>query len=87
MQALLCLGQHTGYTTRLFLPHAVTGRGANWSSHAVLGKPWWTWSWNQVPGLGSAKRTSVRTPCSFRISGTSSPASLMVRLCSVLILR
>ena len=49
MQALLCLGQHTGYTTRLFLQYAVTGRCANWSSHAVLGRPWWTGSWNHVP--------------------------------------
>lgn len=49
MKALLCLGQHGGYTTRLFLQQAVAGRGANWSSHVVLGSPWWTWSWNQVP--------------------------------------
>ena len=49
MQALLCLGQHGGYTTRLFLQQAIPGRGANWSSHVVLGRPWWTWSWNQVP--------------------------------------
>lgn len=49
MQALLCLGQHGGYTTRLFLQQAVPGRGANWSSHVVLGRPWWTWSWNLVP--------------------------------------
>jgi hypothetical protein len=56
VQALLCLGQHGGYTTRLFLQQAVPARGANWSSHAVVGKTWWTWSWNQVPaGLRPAE--------------------------------
>ena len=35
---------------RLFLQQAISGKGANWSSHVVLGRPWWTWSWNQVPG-------------------------------------
>jgi len=55
-QALLCLGQHAGYPTRLFLVQAVSARGANWSSHVVLGRPWWTWSWNQVPaGLRPAE--------------------------------
>ena len=34
-----------------------------------------------------SRRTSVRTPCSCRISGTSSPAFLMERSCSVLIRR
>ena len=47
--ALLCTGQHGGYTTRLFLPSIIPGRGANWTQHVVAGKSWYTWSWNQVP--------------------------------------
>jgi hypothetical protein len=47
--ALLCTGQHAGYTTRLFFPSIIPGRGANWTKHVVVGKPWYTWSWNQVP--------------------------------------
>jgi hypothetical protein len=47
--ALLCLGQHGGYSTRLFLPAVIPGRGANWTQHFVAGRRWHTWSWNQVP--------------------------------------
>jgi hypothetical protein len=47
--ALLCTGQHGGYTTRLFLPAIVPGKGANWTQHMIVGKVWYTWSWNQVP--------------------------------------
>jgi hypothetical protein len=47
--ALLCTGQHGGYTTRLFLPTIIPGKGANWTRHVVLGKAWHTWSWNQIP--------------------------------------
>lgn len=47
--ALLCLGQHGGYSTRLFLPAIVPRRGANWTQHVVAGRRWYTWSWNQVP--------------------------------------
>jgi hypothetical protein len=54
--ALLCTGQHGGYTTRLFLPAIIPGKGANWTQHVVLGKTWYTWSWNQVPaGLRPAE--------------------------------
>lgn len=48
-QALLCTGQHGGYTTRLFLPMFLQGKGLNWTQHAVAGGVWWTWSWNMVP--------------------------------------
>jgi hypothetical protein len=47
--ALLCTGQHGGYTTRLFLPAIIPGRGLNWTQHLVAGKIWYTWSWNLVP--------------------------------------
>jgi hypothetical protein len=46
--ALLCIGQHAGYTTRLFLPTVIAGKGANWTQHMVAGKLWHTWSWNLV---------------------------------------
>lgn len=47
-EALLCLQEHSGYATRLFLSHPVPGRGANWSVHYILGRPWHSWSWNNV---------------------------------------
>jgi len=48
-EALLCVGRHGGYTTRLFLPAIIPGKGANWTAHIVAGRLWHTWSWNQVP--------------------------------------
>jgi len=48
VEALLCLTQHGGYPTRLFLSHPV-GRGSNPSSHCILGRTWHTWSWNYIP--------------------------------------
>jgi hypothetical protein len=48
-EALLCVQQHGGYTTRLFLSKPVSGKGANWSTHQILGRTWHTWSWNNVP--------------------------------------
>jgi hypothetical protein len=47
--ALLCISQHGGYTTRLFLPQVILGRGINWTSHVIFGKTWHTCSWNNVP--------------------------------------
>jgi hypothetical protein len=52
LDALLCLRPHGGYTTRLFLSAQVVGRGTNWSAHHILGRTWYTWSWNNVPGSG-----------------------------------
>ena len=49
--ALLSLGAHTGYTSRLYLSAPIPGRGANWTAHTVLGRCWHTPSWNNVmPG-------------------------------------
>ena len=49
VDALLCLSQHGGYPTRLFLSNAVSGKGGNWSTHCFFGKTWHVWSWNYVP--------------------------------------
>lgn len=49
VEALLCIQQHSGYTTRLFLSQPVGGKGANWSTHQIFGRTWHTWSWNNVP--------------------------------------
>lgn len=48
MDALLCLGEHSGYTTRLFLAQQVQGRGQNWNAFTILGRTWWSPSFNQV---------------------------------------
>jgi hypothetical protein len=47
--ALLSLGAHTGYMSRLYLSAPIAGRGQNWTSHTVLGRSWHTPSWNNVP--------------------------------------
>lgn len=49
VDGLLCLSQHSGYLTRLFLAQVIPGRGANWTAHVILGRTWHTWSWNHVP--------------------------------------
>ena len=49
VEALLCIQQHGGYTTRLFFSLQVPGKGANWTSHQILGRVWYTCSWNNVP--------------------------------------
>ena len=48
LDGLLCPQEHTGYTTRHFLSQIVPGRGANWSSHCILGRTWYTWSWQGI---------------------------------------
>lgn len=54
MDSLLALTTHSGYTTRLFLSEQITerptiaGNAANWSQHQILGRNWWTWSWQGV---------------------------------------
>lgn len=49
--ALLTLQEHSGYTSRLFLSEPIPGRGANRTTHTVLGRAWHTPSWNNVmPG-------------------------------------
>lgn len=46
--ALLCLQARDGYPTRLFLSQQVSGRGNNWTTHRILDRTWYTWSWNYV---------------------------------------
>ncbi len=49
MDALLSVQAHSGYTTRLFLAEQIVERPVNWSQHQILGRNWWTWSWQNVP--------------------------------------
>jgi hypothetical protein len=49
--ALLSLGPHSGYESRLYLSAPIAGRGQNWTTHTVLGRTWHTPSWRYVqPG-------------------------------------
>lgn len=48
VDALLCPAAHAGYTTRLFLSKQIAGRGQNWNSFTILGRTWWTPSFNNV---------------------------------------
>ena len=48
VDALLCLSEHSGYTTRLFLSQPVPSRGVNWTEHSIFGRKWHTWSFNTV---------------------------------------
>jgi len=56
IDALLSITPHSGYTTRLFLSEQITERPtvgsnpANWTIHHILGRNWWSWSWQGVPG-------------------------------------
>ena len=51
MDALLRPGEHSGYSTRLFLaePLPSRGRGGGWTVHSICGRTWHTWSWRDVP--------------------------------------
>jgi hypothetical protein len=49
VDGLLCVQQHGGYTTRLFLSVPVHGKGQNWTTHVILSRTWHTCSWNNVP--------------------------------------
>lgn len=46
--ALLCLQARDGYPTRLFLCRQIQDRGSNWTTHRILDRTWYTWSWNYV---------------------------------------
>lgn len=48
VDGLLCLSQHSGYPTRLFLSQPITGKGANWTTHTILSRTWHACSWNNV---------------------------------------
>lgn len=47
--ALLCLSPREGYPTRLFLSAQLYDRGSNWNTFHILGRTWYSWSWNYVP--------------------------------------
>ena len=49
MTALLFPHAHSGYDSRLFFEAQIAGVGQNWTQHTVLGRSWWTPSWNGVP--------------------------------------
>jgi len=49
LDAVLCPGGHSGYTTRLFLSQPFPQKASNWSVHQLLGRQWHTWSWQGVP--------------------------------------
>jgi len=46
MKALLCPQTHSGYLTRLFLEKPVAGK--NFTEHVILGRKWYTLSWQGV---------------------------------------
>jgi hypothetical protein len=46
--ALLSLGPHSGYDSRLYLSAPIAGRGQNWTTHTVFGRTWHTPSWRYV---------------------------------------
>jgi hypothetical protein len=48
VDALLCLQARDGYPTRLFVSQQISGRGNNWTTHRILDRTWYTWSWNYV---------------------------------------
>jgi hypothetical protein len=48
-EALLCLVNHNGYLTRLFLSQPVSNRLGGWVAIYTQGRTWHTWSWNGVP--------------------------------------
>jgi hypothetical protein len=49
VEALLWMTGNGNYPTRLFLTQIIPGRGANWTTHTVLGRTWYTWSWKDIP--------------------------------------
>ncbi len=45
---LLCMKEHSGYATRLFLAEPIPGKGQNWTMHTIVGRQWHTPSWSNV---------------------------------------
>jgi hypothetical protein len=45
---LLCLNAREGYPSRLFLSAVLSDRGQNWRPYHILGRTWYSWSWNHV---------------------------------------
>lgn len=50
MDTVLCPMGQGSYTTRLLLDRQVaTRQPINWCQVLLLGRTWWTWSWNNIP--------------------------------------
>jgi hypothetical protein len=49
VDALLCLNQRDGYATKLYFAEQVPELGTPWTSHYILGRNWFSWSWKEVP--------------------------------------
>lgn len=50
MDTVLCPTGQGSYTTRLLLERQVTTKQTlNWCQVSLLGRTWWTWSWNNIP--------------------------------------
>lgn len=50
MDVLLGPRGQSGYVTRLLLEKKVAGKtNLNWQQVTVLGRNWFTWSWNNIP--------------------------------------
>jgi hypothetical protein len=47
--ALLCLSEHQGYSTRLYLSQPFPNKAQNWTVQTVAGRVWHSWSWQGVP--------------------------------------
>ena len=48
--ALLCLSEHQGYSTRLYLSQPFPHKAQNWTVQTIAGRVWHSWSWQGVPG-------------------------------------
>lgn len=48
VEALLCPQMRDGYMTRLFLSSQVPSPAQNWTEHHILGRRWYSWSWQNV---------------------------------------
>lgn len=48
-EALLCLSEHQGYSTRLYLSQPLPTKAKNWGAQTVAGRVWHSWSWQGVP--------------------------------------
>lgn len=49
VDGLLCLSQHQGYTTRLFLSRPFPNKRQNWTATQLIGRNWHCWSWQGIP--------------------------------------
>jgi hypothetical protein len=49
LDGLLCLSQHQGYMTRLYLSQPFPNKRQNWTIAQLVGRQWHSWSWQGVP--------------------------------------